>query len=295
MHLSQPRPFSLPLLFLALPQHMRFGALPRVAEDLSSLVLQAVCSFNGVQRELWEEDSTDSSASCSQSAHAPGKARAGHAGAPQGSEEGSGMSQFRGAGMDGGSRRGSGAREDSSSGPFPRALLARRPLFNQMIANWYAPSEGIRAHVDLLRFDDGIAILSLLSPCVMSFARASHPGPCPYTSCTTAGNAPLSSEKTAAQGTPTQSTSQAPGQQAAELNAAREATDSQVPSLCRAGEHEGQALLQPGDLLLLWGEARYMWSHAILRDGQHQYWAGGRIPCKERISITLRKLVPEVD
>jgi len=52
----------------------------------------------------------------------------------------------------------------NSAGPCPENLLARQPLFNQMIANWYAPSEGIRAHVDLLRFEDGIAIISLLSP-----------------------------------------------------------------------------------------------------------------------------------
>ncbi|BAU02284.1 hypothetical protein VIGAN_11178200 [Vigna angularis var. angularis] len=38
-----------------------------------------------------------------------------------------------------------------------------------MIANIYQPSQGICAHIDLLRFDDGIAILSLESDCVMHF------------------------------------------------------------------------------------------------------------------------------
>ncbi|ESW14236.1 hypothetical protein PHAVU_008G264300 [Phaseolus vulgaris] len=57
--------------------------------------------------------------------------------------------------------------------PFPPHLLHREPLFDQMIANVYQPGEGICAHVDLLRFDDGIAILSLESDCVMHFTNAS--------------------------------------------------------------------------------------------------------------------------
>ncbi|XP_057441284.1 uncharacterized protein LOC130733187 [Lotus japonicus] len=46
----------------------------------------------------------------------------------------------------------------------------REPLFDQMIVNVYHPGEGIAAHVDLLRFDDGIAIVSLESSCVMHFS-----------------------------------------------------------------------------------------------------------------------------
>ncbi|KAL2316788.1 hypothetical protein Fmac_030664 [Flemingia macrophylla] len=57
---------------------------------------------------------------------------------------------------------------------FPAHLLLREPLFDQMIANVYQPREGICAHVDLLRFDDGIAILSLESSCVMHFTPLSH-------------------------------------------------------------------------------------------------------------------------
>ncbi|BAT80745.1 hypothetical protein LR48_Vigan07g019300 [Vigna angularis] len=57
--------------------------------------------------------------------------------------------------------------------PFPPHILHREPLFDQMIANVYQPGEGICAHVDLLRFDDGIAILSLESDCVMHFTNAS--------------------------------------------------------------------------------------------------------------------------
>ncbi|CAH8273402.1 unnamed protein product [Arabidopsis lyrata] len=51
-------------------------------------------------------------------------------------------------------------------------LLWREPLFDQLIVNLYQPGEGICAHVDLLRFEDGIAIVSLESPCVMRFSPA---------------------------------------------------------------------------------------------------------------------------
>ncbi|XP_061369855.1 uncharacterized protein LOC133312637 [Gastrolobium bilobum] len=54
--------------------------------------------------------------------------------------------------------------------------IHREPLFDQMIANLYQPGEGISAHVDLLRFDDGIAIISLESSCVMHFTPGSGSG-----------------------------------------------------------------------------------------------------------------------
>ncbi|XP_031111373.1 alkylated DNA repair protein alkB homolog 8 [Ipomoea triloba] len=54
---------------------------------------------------------------------------------------------------------------------FPPDLLWREPLFDQLIANVYEPGEGICAHVDLMRFEDGIAIVSLESTCVMHFTR----------------------------------------------------------------------------------------------------------------------------
>ncbi|KAL6210399.1 hypothetical protein ACLB2K_015632 [Fragaria x ananassa] len=54
--------------------------------------------------------------------------------------------------------------------PFSPELLVREPLFDQLILNLYQPGEGICAHVDLMRFEDGIAILSLESSCVMHFS-----------------------------------------------------------------------------------------------------------------------------
>ncbi|XP_078446470.1 2-oxoglutarate (2OG) and Fe(II)-dependent oxygenase superfamily protein isoform X2 [Wolffia australiana] len=54
--------------------------------------------------------------------------------------------------------------------PIPDHILGRDPLFDQLIVNSYAPGEGICNHVDLMRFEDGIAIVSLGSPCVMHFS-----------------------------------------------------------------------------------------------------------------------------
>ncbi|KAM7255214.1 hypothetical protein ACFE04_020455 [Oxalis oulophora] len=54
---------------------------------------------------------------------------------------------------------------------LPPHLLCRKPLFDQLIGNSYQPGEGICAHVDLMRFEDGIAIVSLESACVMHFSQ----------------------------------------------------------------------------------------------------------------------------
>ncbi|XP_022772103.1 uncharacterized protein LOC111314750 [Durio zibethinus] len=48
-------------------------------------------------------------------------------------------------------------------------LLWREPLFEQLIVNVYHLGEGICAHVDLMRFEDGIGIVSFESSCVMYF------------------------------------------------------------------------------------------------------------------------------
>ncbi|KAL8160680.1 hypothetical protein V2J09_002217 [Rumex salicifolius] len=59
----------------------------------------------------------------------------------------------------------------SSECVMPSHLLWREPFFDQLICNVYQPGEGICAHVDLMRFEDGIAIASLESSCVMHFSR----------------------------------------------------------------------------------------------------------------------------
>ncbi|XP_038905579.1 uncharacterized protein LOC120091559 [Benincasa hispida] len=127
--------------------------------------------------------------------------------------------------------------------PLPSHILWREPLFDQMIANVYQPGEGICAHVDLMRFEDGIAIVSLESPCVMHFTRVDE------TSCDPSikGEVDLSATK--------------------------------VP-----------VYLNPGSLVILWGEARYLWKHEINRKPGFQIWEGQELTQGRRTSITLRKL-----
>ncbi|CAA2969226.1 alkylated DNA repair alkB homolog 8 [Olea europaea subsp. europaea] len=122
---------------------------------------------------------------------------------------------------------------------FPPKLLQREPLFNQLIVNIYQPGEGIGAHVDLMRFEDGIAVISLESSCVMHFSRVENEVDC--------------FEETG--------------------------KEPKIP-----------VLLIPGSLVLMWGEARYMWKHEINRKPGFQNWQGLEIDQKRRTSVTLRKL-----
>ncbi len=55
------------------------------------------------------------------------------------------------------------------SDPPSDMLWNRTPLFTQLIANHYAVGEGIKPHVDLRQFADGIVSLSLLAPTCMEF------------------------------------------------------------------------------------------------------------------------------
>ncbi|CAO3652136.1 unnamed protein product [Mucor hiemalis] len=58
--------------------------------------------------------------------------------------------------------------KDKYPGLFQNDILNREPIFDQAILNLYKKGEGICSHVDLLRFEDGILIVSLLSSCVMT-------------------------------------------------------------------------------------------------------------------------------
>eukprot|EP00967_Tisochrysis_lutea_P071740 scaffold95416_cov18-Tisochrysis_lutea.AAC.2 len=55
--------------------------------------------------------------------------------------------------------------------PTSFQVASREPLFNQMIINRYNPGDGIRPHVDLMRFEDGIAVISLGDSAVMQFSQ----------------------------------------------------------------------------------------------------------------------------
>ncbi|XP_057483420.1 uncharacterized protein LOC130770123 isoform X2 [Actinidia eriantha] len=133
--------------------------------------------------------------------------------------------------------------DDKDASFFPSNLFWREPLFDQLIVNVY--SQGICAHVDLMRFEDGIAIVSLESSCVMHFtAFESEDG----------------------------------------IIGKQSGSDS---GLAKIPVH-----LTPGSLVLMWGEARYLWKHEINRQPGCQTWEGKDIEQKRRTSITLRKLCP---
>ena len=145
-------------------------------------------------------------------------------------------------------------------------ILHRQPNFDQMIVNGYQPGEGISDHVDLLKFEDGIAIISLGSPTTMSFTKTD---------------------------------SAAKSMSLTEKSVSQEAKSSQWwPNrrCCRnasglhdslPGENQRQNIhLQAGDVLLLQGEARYSWKHGIAFNQACSLQSSER-----RVSITLRKLV----
>lgn len=94
-----------------------------------------------------------------------------------------------------------------------------------------------------MRFEDGIAIVSLESPCVMHFTHVDESSCDPSIK----GEGILSALK--------------------------------VP-----------VYLNPGSLVILWGEARYLWKHEINRKPGFQIWEGQELSQGRRTSITLRKL-----
>lgn len=153
----------------------------------------------------------------------------------------------------------SSSQDGTSDLPLNLDLLWRVPFFDQMIVNRYQPGEGICAHVDLLQFEDGIAIVSLESTCVMHFThqlpKASMNGSkCPENH--QAGHAFANPQEHAFE------------------------KEEKIP-----------ILLEPGDLVLLSGDARYNWTHEINRSEICQLWKGEKIFQRRRTSVTLRKLV----
>lgn len=140
-------------------------------------------------------------------------------------------------------------------------ISGRQPNFNQMIVNMYQPGEGISSHVDLLKFEDGIAIISLGSPATMTFTKID--------TSVTKGLPPFQPEAL----WPNRPTG------------AYSKTSLPAGS-CLGNNLQQNVYLQAGDLLLLQGDARYRWKHGIAFNQacSLQY-------LKKRISITLRRLV----
>ncbi|KAJ3054837.1 hypothetical protein HK097_000702 [Rhizophlyctis rosea] len=64
---------------------------------------------------------------------------------------------------------------DIGASLLPDHLKARTLQFDQLIANYYTPGQGLSYHVDLLnRFEDGIIVASIFGSCVMEFRPAAH-------------------------------------------------------------------------------------------------------------------------
>ena len=148
-------------------------------------------------------------------------------------------------------------------------ISGRQPTFDQMIVNSYQPGEGISSHVDLLKFEDGIAIISLGSSATMTFTNIDSAADC----------MPLTDK----------SLSHATQSEHSRPNRCAESTysNTSVPD----GSHPGEDLqqnvhLKAGDLLLLQGEARYRWKHGIAFNQPCSVQSSER-----RVSVTLRKLV----
>ncbi|KAF9162296.1 hypothetical protein DFQ26_003687 [Actinomortierella ambigua] len=134
----------------------------------------------------------------------------------------------------------------------PEHWSSRSPLFDQCILNLYRPGDGIRPHVDLARFEDGIIVISLMSPTTMDFYPAKNP----------------MSPSGSAHGT---------GVEQVRCTTENDA----APSL--------SLRLDPGSVLVLEGEARWAWEHGI-REHLHDNVDGELVPRRVRVSVTLRRV-----
>ncbi|KAH7045542.1 hypothetical protein BKA57DRAFT_467101 [Linnemannia elongata] len=160
-----------------------------------------------------------------------------------------------GQGAEGG-RGGVRAREGNSvlSEPYcSSSWTTRLPLFDQSIMNLYYPGNGIKPHVDLARFEDGIIIISLLSAINMDFYKALSP---------------------------------------MSPNDPPEGTNPPIPPPLPSKEREPDftVRLEPGSILTIQGKARYEWEHGIQETMEDVVEGGETIKRKIRVSITLRKM-----
>ncbi|KNC96235.1 oxidoreductase [Spizellomyces punctatus DAOM BR117] len=162
---------------------------------------------------------------------------------------------------------------------LPNKLRERDPAFDQMIANYYDPGQGLRHHVDLVRrFDDGIVIASLAGSCVMEYRPAENKAE-DMCSHILPSHDSVKSEQTHCQQT---RNSVQNSKVAAKCPLLGEATQSTTIPI----------LLSPGDVVCLSGPARWEWEHGIPERLEDE-WENKRIPRGTRISITLRKLLPD--
>ncbi|KAG0043064.1 hypothetical protein BGZ83_011882 [Gryganskiella cystojenkinii] len=139
----------------------------------------------------------------------------------------------------------------------------RLPLFDQSIMNLYTPGEGLKPHVDLARFDDGIVIISLVSGINMDFYPALNP---------MSPNDPPQGD---------------PGISASSGMMSRIVTQE---DLSCPRQPSFTVRLEPGSVVTMQGPARYEWEHGIQEVFEDDVGNGEFVKRRIRVSVTLRKM-----
>ena len=177
-------------------------------------------------------------------------------------------------------REGEGDDDDRRLMTSAAASSRPAPMFDQMILNSYLPGEGLRAHVDLDAFDDGVVVASLESAIMMDFYPPPPPDPAPAPD----PNPNPNTNDDDATGDIPGGDGDVPGDATRRARGKRD--DDDVPI---------QVWLQPGDVLFLCEDARWTWRHGIAarshdvlvsEDGE----SARRVERGHRTSVTLRKM-----
>ncbi|KAI9139828.1 hypothetical protein BKA69DRAFT_1126249 [Paraphysoderma sedebokerense] len=177
-------------------------------------------------------------------------------------------------------------------------------IFNQTIINYYTPEDGIAHHVDLLRFQDGIAVISLSGTVVMEFIkvgsdedvelqkRKMHSTKRKIDSNDTISANPKKSKQSSTLASEHHPTSNFSGRtitdpvkvQYSDISSAISNSTTLAPSTDLFSYDSSlipyrimnpnsiQLLLQPGDFLFLTGESRWHWKHGIHPGRNVQWW-----------------------
>ncbi|GJJ71292.1 hypothetical protein EMPS_03642 [Entomortierella parvispora] len=161
---------------------------------------------------------------------------------------------------------------------------ARMPLFDQSIMNLYQPGEGIKPHVDLARFDDGIVIVSLVSGINMDFYPALKP--------MSPNDPPQGDDRSKSGNTSSIDNSSASSGMMSRVSACNTTLKT---SPCIAPEPHSQrpafsVRLEPGSVVTMQGAARYEWEHGIQEVTEDETSPGEYVKRQIRVSITLRKM-----
>ena len=160
------------------------------------------------------------------------------------------------------------AAEDGASFPFSgeNGVSKKAFSFDQYVVNAYMPGEGLKPHVDLAAFDDGVCVVSLLSSTVMDLSPAPEESAAP-------GRRRRKEKASAAATSPS-------------------GTDAPIAPNRRSDVSIG-IRLDPGDALFLSGDARWRWRHGIAARAADARAGGGAHERGFRVSVALRTLREE--